>query len=150
MKRDSPCRRRGSAHSSRQCSGWRGTTLYRPRSGQSLAEGSWTVKQFGRQDKGLRDLCSGTRYHLPVRSVVGLVLAGLLQASQFELDCGKPEAARSLIGRARLSEIEWAADVNREAMWQAFGGCTERADAEACRDMERQRFAADVRALRAA
>ena len=56
----------------------------------------------------------------------------------------------TLIGRARLSEIEWAEDVNREAMWQAFGRCSGQPGAEACRERERQRFSDDLDAVVAA
>jgi hypothetical protein len=85
-----------------------------------------------------------------MRFVLGLLLAGVCQISQFELDCARPEEARALIGRARLSEIDWAEDVNREDMWQAFGGCAGRPDAQACRDRERERFGRDLDAVRAA
>jgi len=47
---------------------------------------------------------------------VALGLAGLLHGVQLDLDCTRPAAARELIGRARLSEIEWAEDVNRSAI----------------------------------
>jgi len=79
-----------------------------------------------------------------------LMLAGILQVSQFELDCEHLGAARTLIGQARLSEIEWAEDVSREAMWNAFGHCPPGQAAEPCRQQLRQRFEADLDAQKAA
>ena len=72
-----------------------------------------------------------------------LALAAMLGGAQLDLDCAQPVAAREFIGRVRLSEIEWAEDVNREAMWEAFGRCAARPEADACRDAERDRFAAE-------
>ena len=76
-----------------------------------------------------------------------LALALLLLLGHFaldeappDLDCARPAAARDLIGRVRLSEIEWAEDVQREALWQAFGRCSTRPGADACREVERKRF----------
>ena len=77
-------------------------------------------------------------------------LIWLAGATPLDLDCGQRDAAVTLIGRARLSEIEWAEDVNREAMWQAFGGCSGQPGAEACRERERLRFTADLDAALAA
>ena len=113
--------------------------------GQSLAKRVETVKQFARHGKGLRTLPSppyatmgGMR-----RLALGLALVGALEGAQLDLDCSRPLAAKELIGRIRLSEIEWAEDVNREALWEAFGRCAARPGAAACRDGERERFAAD-------
>jgi hypothetical protein len=78
----------------------------------------------------------------------GLAVLGLLVGAQLELDCGRPAASRELIGRARLSDIEWAEDVNREAMWEAFGRCAG-PRAEACREIARRRFADDLARERA-
>src|SRR6266511_2960621 len=64
------------------------------------------------------------------RWALGLALAGILEAAQLDLDCARPAAARDLIGRVMLSEIEWAEDVNREALWEAFGRCADRPRAE--------------------
>ena len=75
---------------------------------------------------------------------LGFVLTGLIQSGELELHCERPGAARNLIGQARLSEIEWAEDVNREAMWQAFGRCPPGPAAEACRERQRQDFGADL------
>jgi hypothetical protein len=75
---------------------------------------------------------------------LGLLLAGLLHAAQLELDCARPATARALIGRIKLSEIEWAEDVNRAAMWDAFGRCAALPQAEACRERERRRFTDDL------
>lgn len=80
----------------------------------------------------------------------GLLLAGILHATQLELDCARPNAARDLIGRLMLSDIEWAEDVNRAAMWEAFGRCAARPQAEACREERRKRFAADLDRQKAA
>jgi len=82
--------------------------------------------------------------------MAGLTLASMLGAAQLELDCARPSAARNLIGRVMLSEIEWAEDVNREALWQAFGRCSAGPRAEACRDEERKRFGADFERHKAA
>ncbi len=82
--------------------------------------------------------------------MLGLTLTGMLQGAQLELDCARPAAARNLIGRVMLSEIEWAEDVNRAAMWEAFGRCTARARADACREEQRQRFGADFARQKAA
>jgi len=84
------------------------------------------------------------------RWALGLALAGILEAAQLDLDCARPAAARDLIGRVMLSEIEWAEDVNREALWEAFGRCADRPRAEACREEQRERFAAEFARQRAA
>jgi hypothetical protein len=85
-------------------------------------------------------------------SLIGhaVILAGLLLVSQFELDCAHVAAARTLIGQARLSEIEWAEDVSREAMWDAFGRCPSGPGAQPCREELRQRFEAELDAQKAA
>ncbi len=80
----------------------------------------------------------------------GLLLAGVLFFGQLDLDCARPTAARDLIGRLMLSDIEWAEDVSRAAMWEAFGRCAARAQAEACREEEQKRFAADLDRQKAA
>ncbi len=77
------------------------------------------------------------------RLAPALVLVGALAGTQLDLDCSHPAAARELIGRIKLSEIEWAEDVNRVALWEAFGRCAALPGADACREGERQRFAAD-------
>jgi hypothetical protein len=76
--------------------------------------------------------------------LVAVALAVLLEAPQPELDCARPTSARNLIGRLRLSEIEWAEDVNRAAMWDAFGRCAAAPGADACRQEQRQRFSAEL------
>ena len=75
---------------------------------------------------------------------LGLALTGLLQGSELELDCAHPGAAGNLIRQARLSDIEWAEDVNREAMWEAFGRCPPGPGAEPCRRAHRRDFEADL------
>ena len=77
------------------------------------------------------------------RLALGLVLAGLLAEGTLELDCAHPRAARELIGRLRVADIEWAEDVNREALWEAFGRCSALPAALECREREQERFAAD-------
>jgi hypothetical protein len=81
---------------------------------------------------------------------LGLVLAGLVQGGDLELDCARPRAGWTLIGQARLAEIEWAEDVNREAMWEAFGRCPPGPGAEACREQQRRDFGADLERQKAA
>jgi hypothetical protein len=94
---------------------------------------------------------SGLRYDGPVNGWgLALGLAGLLHGVQLDLDCARPAAARELIGRARLSEIEWAEDVNRAAVWEAFGRCPPGPRAEACRDEQRTRFGAEMDGQKAA
>ena len=82
--------------------------------------------------------------------LLGLGLAGILHGVQLDLDCASPAAATDLIGRARLSEIEWAEDVNRAAMWEAFGRCPAGPGAEACRAEHRARFGARMDGQKAA
>ena len=73
-----------------------------------------------------------------------IVLSGVARGDvPLDLDCTHPVAAKELIGRIRLSEIEWAEDVQREALWNAFGQCAEQPGAEACRKAAQARFAAD-------
>ena len=76
-------------------------------------------------------------------------LSALYLLAQAELDCARPSVARDLIGRLRLAEIEWAEDVNRAAMWEAFGRCAGSPTAEACREAERRQFAAELERQRA-
>jgi len=54
-----------------------------------------------------------------------LFLALALAGPGPELDCSSPAAGRSLVGRMMLSEIEGAEDINRAALWEAFGRCPE-------------------------
>jgi hypothetical protein len=81
---------------------------------------------------------------------LGLVLAGLIQGGDLGLDCSRPREGWALIGQARLSDIEWAEDVNREAMWEAFARCAPGPAAEACRDQQREEFGADLERQKAA
>jgi hypothetical protein len=78
------------------------------------------------------------------------VIVSLLASSQLELDCAQPAAARSLVGRIMLSEIEGAEDVSRAAMWEAFGRCPGGPDREACVALEKRRFEAEWEATKAA
>ncbi len=63
--------------------------------------------------------------------------------AQIDLDCGRLEEARTLLGRLELAEIEGAEDIHRALMWDAFGRCPEGAAGGACRATERDRFEAD-------
>ncbi|MGH7367283.1 MAG: hypothetical protein ACREK9_12820 [Candidatus Rokuibacteriota bacterium] len=83
--------------------------------------------------RGLRPGLSGL--------LAGAVLASSLAAgANPNLDCARPAEAHRLIGRLTLAEIEWAEDVHRAAMWDAFGRCPGGAAGEACRRGERRRF----------
>src|SRR5438477_3476828 len=77
------------------------------------------------------------------RLVLGLALVGAIEGVQPDLDCGRPAAGQEMIGRLRLAEMEWKEDVNRVAMWEAFGRCSTRPGAAACREGEREQFDAD-------
>jgi hypothetical protein len=81
---------------------------------------------------------------------LGLALLSVLEGADLDLDCRRPGASRTLIGQAMLSEIEWAEDVSREAMWQAFGRCASESLPETCRAGERRRFEADLAREKAA
>lgn len=72
-----------------------------------------------------------------------LLLAGSLSAAQIDLDCGAPAAARALVGRLALSEIEGAEDINRAAMWDAFGRCPPGPARQACAESQRRHFEAE-------
>ena len=76
-------------------------------------------------------------------SPLGLALVALIAVMQPDLDCARPAAGQEMIGRLRLSEIEWREDVSRAAMWDAFGRCANVPAAASCRESERQRFEAD-------
>src|SRR5262245_32642608 len=84
-----------------------------------------------------------------VTRLTALALVAVLQAAGPEFECSRPAAAMDLIGRLRLADIEWAEDVNRAAMWEAFGRCAGSADAEECRERQRRRFGADLDRQRA-
>lgn len=86
----------------------------------------------------------------PLTQLTVIAMAAALHGGQLELDCAHPAAARSEIARTMLSEIEWAEDVNRAAMWEAFGRCASEAQAEACRDEQRRRFGEDFERQKAA
>jgi hypothetical protein len=74
--------------------------------------------------------------------IVGVVLTWSTSWAQLEMDCARPQQARSVVGRLMLSEIEGAEDTNRAAMWEAFGRCPGGSGAAACRRKEQQRFEA--------
>jgi len=62
--------------------------------------------------------------------------------SDAELDCARPAEARALLGRLMLAEIEGAEDIQREALWSAWGSCPAGAAGDSCRDALRQQFEA--------
>ncbi|MGH7386364.1 MAG: hypothetical protein ACREKG_14395 [Candidatus Rokuibacteriota bacterium] len=79
--------------------------------------------------------------------LVGLLTAAppastLVAAASLTFDCAHPVEAHRLIGRLTLAEIEWAEDVHRAAMWDAFGRCPGGTAGEPCRTGERRRFEA--------
>jgi hypothetical protein len=80
------------------------------------------------------------------RSVGGWVLAMALswtvEGTELDLDCARPEQARKVVGRLMLSEIEGAEDIQRAAMWEAFGRCPTGGGGGPCRERARQRFEA--------
>lgn len=83
--------------------------------------------------------------------VSGFALLSLLGTAQLDLDCAKPSASRNLLGQTKLSDIEWAEDVSRAAMWEAFGRCAAAGPrAQECREEERKRFEADLDRQKAA
>ena len=74
--------------------------------------------------------------------VAGIVLGWAVSSAQLEMDCARPHQARNVVGRLMLSEIEGAEDINRAAMWEAFGHCPGGPGAAACREEEQRRFEA--------
>ena len=81
---------------------------------------------------------------------LGLALGWMLGGTQLDLDCAEPARARALIGRLQLSEIEGAEDINRAAMWNAFGRCPTGPRQAACREAEQRRFEGDWQKQKAA
>jgi len=77
---------------------------------------------------------------VPLARLMAVAAAVAFQSVQLDLDCDRPAAARTLIARIMLSEIEWAEDVNRAAMWDAWGRCADAPRAESCREAQRERF----------
>jgi hypothetical protein len=73
---------------------------------------------------------------------LGLALLGALTGTEPDLDCARPVAGQEMVGRLRLSENGWQEDVNRAAMWDAFGRCAALPNAATCRDREKERFEA--------
>jgi hypothetical protein len=71
---------------------------------------------------------------------VAVVLVLLGAAAQLDLDCAKPERARTLIDYAQLSEIEQVEDIHRDELDQALACCPSGPTREACRT-SRQRQA---------
>jgi hypothetical protein len=78
------------------------------------------------------------------------IIVAVLALWQVELDCAQPAAARSLVGRMMLSEIEGAEDVSRAAMWEAFGRCPSGSARKPCVASEKQRFEAQWDVAKAA
>lgn len=81
---------------------------------------------------------------------LGLALGGMPGGAQLDLDCAEPARAHVLIGRLQLSEIEGAEDVNRAAMWNAFGRCPPGPRQPACREAEQRRFEGEWQKQKAA
>ena len=81
---------------------------------------------------------------------LGLALAGVFMLAQLELDCARPVAARNLVGRVMLSELEGAEDIHRAAMWDAFGRCPPGPGREPCAGAARERFDAEWKRQKAA
>lgn len=79
-----------------------------------------------------------------------LALVLSLVGAQLELDCARPEAARDLIGRVMLADIEGAEDIHRAAMWDAFGRCAAGPAREPCVTEAKRRFEADWERQKAA
>ncbi len=73
-----------------------------------------------------------------------------LTSAQIDLDCARPDAALRLVGRTMLSEIEGAEDINRAAMWDAFGRCPAGPSREACVSQEKRAFEANWEQQKAA
>ena len=70
---------------------------------------------------------------------IALGAAGMI--AQLDLDCARPDRGRDLIEYARLSEIEHAEDIHRDALDKALGRCPTGAGRVTCRT-ERRRQAA--------
>ncbi len=82
--------------------------------------------------------------------LVGLALVGFLMTAQADLDCAKAAQSRNYIAKLRLAEFEWAEDVHREALWNAFGRCPAGPRQAACRAEQQRRFDAEWQRTRAA
>ncbi len=81
--------------------------------------------------------------------VLSVALAGLSMIAQGDLDCARPAQSRTYIAKLRLAEFEWAEDVHREAMWQAFGRCPSGPRQAACRAEQQKRFDAEWQTTKA-
>ena len=75
-----------------------------------------------------------------VPCLIWMLLGAVGMAAQLDLDCAAPERARALIEYARLSEVEQAEDIHRDALDKALARCPAGAGREACR-AERRRQA---------
>ena len=73
-------------------------------------------------------------------SLIWMVLGAAGMAAQLDLDCAAPDRARALIDYARLSEVEQAEDIHRDALDKALASCPAGAGRERCR-ADRQREA---------
>jgi hypothetical protein len=78
-----------------------------------------------------------------VGQLVALALTGILVIAQADLDCARPAQSRNYIAKLKLAEFEWAEDVHREALWNAFGRCPAGPGQAACRAREQSRFDAE-------
>jgi hypothetical protein len=81
--------------------------------------------------------------------LIALALTGILAMAQADLDCGRPVQSRNYIAKLRLAEFEWAEDVHREALWNAFGRCPAGAGQAACRAEQQRRFDAEWQKIKA-
>jgi hypothetical protein len=80
--------------------------------------------------------------------LIGLALTGVLLMAQADLDCARPIQSRNFIAKLRLAEFEWAEDVHREALWNAFGRCPAGPGQAACRAEQQRRFDAEWQKIR--
>jgi hypothetical protein len=87
--------------------------------------------------------------NLMVGPFIALALTGILVMAQADLDCGRPVQSRNFIAKLRLAEFEWAEDVHREALWNAFGRCPAGPGQAACRADQQRRFDAEWQEIRA-
>jgi len=86
---------------------------------------------------------------LMVGQLIAVVLTGIIALAQADLDCARPAQSRSYIAKLRLAEFEWAEDVHREALWNAFGRCPAGRGHADCRAVEQQRFDAEWQKIKA-
>jgi hypothetical protein len=81
--------------------------------------------------------------------VIAAALISILLVTQSDLDCARPAQSRTYIAKLRLAEFEWAEDVHREALWNAFGRCPAGSRQADYRAAEQRRFDAEWQNIRA-